>query len=468
MKFFTNPEVISHVRRAVLAAFFDRFTHSFPNNFALPAPRLDNESYPFLLAEVLERSCELPPELLQALLAVESLFATVTPEDPPDPSTDPEASAARLQHAIQLWLRQNPPPPQGPCAAPPCQPPITETPDKPSPPNTPLSPIPIAHSKAPGRAVVLPPIEPWPEPVDAQELLGGVLARFTHYLVLPPGAAVALTLWAAHAHAFAAFLLSPRLNLSSLQPGCGKTTTLDLLASLVPRPLRTENLTAPVLFRLVDQFHPTLLLDEVDTYLTAAEELRGLLNAGHKRGACAYRCEGENNSVRAFKAFTPAVLAGIGSLPDTLLDRSISVLLVPAKPGALTAHFDQRHTEIETTLTRKLTRWTRDNSAALQACDPPLPATAFNRLADNWRPLFAIAQVAGGVWPGLALDAFKHLTTQVWSHAERRSYWGARSHALLGCCRCLSSSPENIYEFPAQMAAFTPSPDSPFGSDTFP
>src|SRR5207247_351802 len=44
-------------------------------------------------------------------------------------------------------------------------------------------------------------------------------------------------------------------------------------------------------------------------------------------------------------------------------------------------------------------------------CDPELPATAFNRLADNWRPLLAIAEVAGGDWPRLALESFNHLTS---------------------------------------------------------
>src|SRR6266542_2747943 len=134
---------------------------------------------------------------------------------------------------------------------------------------------------------------------------------------------------------FQAFLQTPRLNLYSPDPGCGKTTALDIIASMVPRPLRTENLTAPVLFCLVDQHQPTLLLDEVDAYLPQAEELRGLLNAGHKRGACAYRCEGDNNAVRAFKAFAPAALAGIGLLPGTLADRSIPIPLVRAKPGEI-------------------------------------------------------------------------------------------------------------------------------------
>jgi hypothetical protein len=52
--------------------------------------------------------------------------------------------------------------------------------------------------------------------------------------------------------------------------------------------------------------------------------------------------------------------------------------------------------------------WTRDNFDAIASCDPPLPAC--NRLADNWRPLFAVAQVIGGHWPARILDSFTHLT----------------------------------------------------------
>jgi hypothetical protein len=155
-----------------------------------------------------------------------------------------------------------------------------------------------------------------------------------------------------------------------------------------------------------------LLLDEVDSYLPQADELRGLLNAGHKRGACAYRCEGENNAVRAFKAFAPAVLSGIGDLPGTLQDRSVTIVLLQAEPEDLECRFDSLHTEIESVLCRKLARWAQDHFAILQACEPPMPPNAFNRLADNWRPLLAIAQAAGGDWPDRALEAFDHLTNR--------------------------------------------------------
>jgi hypothetical protein len=168
-----------------------------------------------------------------------------------------------------------------------------------------------------------------------------------------------------------------------------------------------------VLFRVVGQQPPpTLLLDELDTWLAKDPELRGLLNAGHKPGSHAYRCEGYRNAIRAFKAYAPAVLAGIGSLPSTLRDRSILIPLVQAQEGQPHAFFDSNKTELENTLGRKLARWVKDNLAALQACDPVLPAGAFNRLADNWRPLFAVAQLAGGHWPQRAAAAFASLTVK--------------------------------------------------------
>jgi len=175
--------------------------------------------------------------------------------------------------------------------------------------------------------------------------------------------------------------------------------------------LRTESITPAVLFRLVEGQKPTLLLDETDTYLKEADELRGLLNAGHKRGAVALRCEGESNTVRAFKAFAPAALAGIRELPGTLHDRAIVVELVRAKRGEVRKRFDSRRTDREKELRRKCARWAGDNFETLKDCDPKLPDTAFNRLADNWRPLFAIAQVMGADWLKRATEAFAKLTS---------------------------------------------------------
>ena len=263
-----------------------------------------------------------------------------------------------------------------------------------------------------GTAVDLADVSPWPEPVDGAAVLEQAARTFSRYVVLPDGAADALALWTAHAHCFEAFLCTPRLNISSPEKGCGKTTLRDVVAALIPRPLLTENLSVAVLFRLVEAHKPTILGDEYDAWLKDNEELRGLLNAGHRRGAMAYRCEGEANSVRSFRVYAPAALCGLGSLPGTLHDRSIVIRLERAKAGELPERFDSRHTDREQELCRKLARWTADNFNRLADSDPAMPSTAFNRLADNWRPLFAIAELASGDWPRRAAAAFTKLTSR--------------------------------------------------------
>ncbi len=263
-----------------------------------------------------------------------------------------------------------------------------------------------------GSALNLADVELWPEAVNGTEVLTATAQAFSRFIALPDGAADALALWTAHTHCFEHFVHSPRLNISSPDKGCGKSTLLDVLAALVPRPLSTENLSVAVLFRVIEKHTPTVLADEYDSWLPENEELRGLFNAGHKRGGQALRCEGDGHEVRGFRVFAPAVLCGLGALPGTLHDRSIIIRLERAKPGELRVRFDSRRTEREQELCRKLARFCADNAAWLRVCDPALPPGAFNRLADNWRPLFAIAEIAGGDWLARAADAFVKLTSK--------------------------------------------------------
>jgi hypothetical protein len=51
-----------------------------------------------------------------------------------------------------------------------------------------------------------------------------------------------------------------------------------------------------------------------------------------------------------------------------------------------------------------------DQAKLVQAADPAMPAALVNRTADNWRPLLAIADVAGGAWPQKARSAAEGVT----------------------------------------------------------
>ena len=269
-----------------------------------------------------------------------------------------------------------------------------------------------------GNAVQLPDVEPWPEHVNGAELLNEIAEVFNRYIVLPDRAADVCSLWCALTHVFDLFLCSPRLNVRSAEPECGKTTLRDVVSLFVPRPVLTENLTVAVLFRLVNAHKPVLLVDEYDAWMRDNEEMRGLLNAGHRRGSMVYRCEGDGNELRAFSAYAPVMLCGIGALPGTLHDRSIVIHLERKKDGEVCLSFDPETPERERDLCRKLARWCVDNRERFAAAKPKLPAGVFNRLADNWRPLFVIAEVAGGDWPKRCADACARLIRRDYEDAE--------------------------------------------------
>jgi hypothetical protein len=205
-------------------------------------------------------------------------------------------------------------------------------------------------------------------------------------------------------HAIEAFGIATRLAITSPRPQCGKTTLLDILHRLVVRPLLAGNVSAASVFRVVEVARPTLMIDEADTFLPGNDELRGVLNSGHRRGGSVIRVVGEAMEVREFSTFAPAAIAMIGTLPRTLADRSISVALKRKRADESVESFRYDHTEELDRLARQCARWAADNIAKLREVDPEVPPNLFNRAADNWRPLLAIAEVAGGDWPRKARE----------------------------------------------------------------
>lgn len=250
-----------------------------------------------------------------------------------------------------------------------------------------------------GHALTLPAPEPWPAPVDGEELLDRLAAFHARHVFLPAGGADTMGVWSVHTHCFALFRHSPRLAFTSPAPRCGKTTALNSTALVCCKPLPTANVTAAAVFRAIEAARPTVLIDEADTFLTHNEDLRGILNAGHKRGGQVVRCVGDDAEPRAFGVFAPAAIAAIGRLPGTVEDRSIVLRMKRATRAERRDPLDAAAEAGGAELARRCARWVADNSDRLCDANPALPANMFNRTADNWRPLFAIAVAAGGSWP---------------------------------------------------------------------
>lgn len=238
-------------------------------------------------------------------------------------------------------------------------------------------------------------------PSEVALLLDDLTAAFKRHMILPTWAAEAMALWAIHAHVHNAALHSPILAIVAPEKRCGKTTGLKLLSRLCPRALTTSNITPASVYRTVDEYQPTLLIDELETFLSVCPSFRGILNSCHDRElALVIRMEG--GQLRAFSTWAALAVAVIGNLPETVADRSIIIRLERKRPDETVERLRPDNGDHLRGLGRRAALSAQEHMERLRGADPIIPAGLDDRAADNWRPLFAIADVAGGRWPELA------------------------------------------------------------------
>jgi hypothetical protein len=248
--------------------------------------------------------------------------------------------------------------------------------------------------------------------IDGAALLDEVhdyLGRFVAY----PSAHehVVHVLWLAHTHLMDAWDSTPRLAFLSPEPGSGKSRALEISELLVPRAVEAVNVTPAYLFRKVasEEGRPTILFDEIDTVFGPKakdnEEIRGLLNAGHRKHSVAGRCvvRGKEVFTEEIPAYCAVALAGLGGLPDTILTRSVVVRMRRRAPTESIEPYRRRvNGPYGERLGTLLAAWASAIESDVSGTFPEMPAGILDRDADVWEPLLAVADAAGGVWPTVA------------------------------------------------------------------
>lgn len=253
------------------------------------------------------------------------------------------------------------------------------------------------------------------EAEPGHQILDDVADLLARYVAFTEAAHLtAVALWVAHAHAVDASESTPRLALLSAEKQSGKTRTLEVVELLVPRPMFTSSTSAAAMFRAIASVRPTLMIDEVDTIFGPAagdhEELRGVLNSGHRRGAVVYRCDGPQLTVKPFPVYTPVVLAGIGELPDTVSDRSVVIPMKRRAPGDAVQSFRRRKVKPGADQLRdRIAAWVEAVTEQITDAEPDMGGLT-DRPADVWEPLLALADAAGGDWPVMARAAAQQIT----------------------------------------------------------
>ncbi|MFE0358968.1 DUF3631 domain-containing protein [Streptomyces nigra] len=286
--------------------------------------------------------------------------------------------------------------------------------------------------------------------IDGAALLNEVEAFHRRFNVFPNEAAyVAVVLWDAHAHLLDCFESTPRLAFLSPEPGSGKSRALEIVETLVPNPMAAVDASAAALFRAVagvDGKRPTILFDEIDTIFGPKagdnEQLRGFINAGHRRNRPMFRCvgDGANQTVQAFHSFAAVAVAGLGYLPDTIRDRSVSIRMRRrARNETIEPYRTRIHEKEGFALRDRLATWAEQVSERVMNVWPALPEGVTDRPADVWEPLLAIADAAGGDWPDRAREACVVLVTA--SKANDKGSLGVRlltdlrDHVMVGIDR---------------------------------
>ena len=102
-------------------------------------------------------------------------------------------------------------------------------------------------------------------------------------MVMAPEAETICTVWITHTWVYDKFDHTPRLDIQSPVKGCGKSTLLELLRITGRRTFKADNISAAAMFRAIELWNPTLLVDQQDTFLPGNEQLRGVINSGFER-----------------------------------------------------------------------------------------------------------------------------------------------------------------------------------------
>ena len=147
-----------------------------------------------------------------------------------------------------------------------------------------------------------------------------------------------------------------------------------------------------------------------------AETLRGIINSGlildDADTAKLIPIPGADWEPRLFSARCPQVLAGIGKLPATIADRTISIHMQRKRTTDKVRPLRRKHGADLQVLARKAARWAADHVFELGDADPEIPEFPSDRTADAWSPLLAIADAAGGDWPERARRAAIQISGQ--------------------------------------------------------
>ncbi|RYH66444.1 MAG: DUF3631 domain-containing protein [Alcaligenaceae bacterium] len=239
-----------------------------------------------------------------------------------------------------------------------------------------------------------------PEPVDGDALMSDLIQTIKRYVVVSDHGAVATALWVINSWAYESFNRCPLLLINAPERECGKTQLLKIVDMLAKRPMETANVTMAALFRMVNNYKPTLLIDEADTFMSDKSELAGIVNKGYERGGVVLRVDtiGKELVERAYEVYGPKAMAGITlerHLPEATISRGIQIPLQRKTREDNVERLRSANPAVFKDLYSRINRFVEEHRSVFVNGWDDLPDQLSDRQQDNWEPLLAIANCLG-------------------------------------------------------------------------
>ena len=261
------------------------------------------------------------------------------------------------------------------------------------------------------------PLEPYTGTVSIVDLATQADQLILTHCITTEHERTALVLWSFATYGYDYYRIFPRLLAISPERRCGKTTLLEVVAALCRNSIQASNLTPAIISRIKGLVSdPTLLIDEADTFIKNADgNIKGLINSGHtKSGAQVLKCVGESHEPQVFDTWHPMVIASIGALEDTIMDRSIIINLRRKRASENVQRLPIDLSEEWKCWRSKALRWFMDNASALDYSNQIEPPYRGNdRAIDNWVPLFTLAKAMDETWYSRCEAAYEELVNEV-------------------------------------------------------
>ena len=242
-------------------------------------------------------------------------------------------------------------------------------------------------------------LEPWPDTISMTWIVEEIKKQINLYCILPDNYLSPIVTWIIGTYCFDSFRIYPKLCVYSPQKRCGKSTLMEVLDALTSNALMASNVSPAVIYRVIEVYQPTLLLDEADTWLIGRnvnDEMRGIINSGHtKTTARVLRCDGDKSEPKAFSTWAPMVIGMIGKPPSTIVDRSIMIPMRRKLKDETIAKLPVNYKEVCVDLRRALLRWANDNVEVIKSIQLTPPQLTNDRAMDNWTSLLILAQHIG-------------------------------------------------------------------------